>query len=452
VASAILLQVIVELVVRRRALSSLLVASVVGATVTLWAIPIAVLVLIPFAVNGGRVGGTVGRYLKRMPSIESIAANSGFAIVILIVWLSFQAGVVANEFSYRSAPVDRSLPAQPHPDVYLVLLDGYPRADVLASRFGIQTGEFLSDLQERGFHVSPGSRSSYSATWLTLASLFQMEYVHEMRELADLPLTGPSQYRALGRLINSAPVIEILRAVGYQIVSSPTAYSDVALTNADQVFDTVGMTTFEQLLLERTVLASAAQLLTPMWMAGMQAERVTTALDRLADVASRDASTPVFMFDHVLSPHPPFVLREDGSLRPLASCYPQRCHLWAPAPENLELSLDEYAEGLRGQVAALNTALLERLDVVIRERPDAIVILFSDHATRYDIAGDPEEANLNFFAARTPSRPALFGDAPTTVNIVSTLLNWQLDLELPQRDGRIWLSETTPLDLRELRP
>jgi hypothetical protein len=100
----------------------------------------------------------------------------------------------------------------------------------------------------------------------------------------------------------------------------------------------------------------------------------------------------------------------------------------------------------------LNTALLERLDVVIRERPDAIVILFSDHATRYDIAGDPEEANLNFFAARTPSRPALFGDAPTTVNIVSTLLNWQLDLELPQRDGRIWLSETTPLDLRELRP
>ena len=59
-----------------------------------------------------------------------------------------------------------------HPDVYLMLLDGYPRSDKLQSVFGVDDSEFLDALRKSGFDVATDSRSNYLHTQLTLESMF----------------------------------------------------------------------------------------------------------------------------------------------------------------------------------------------------------------------------------------------------------------------------------------
>ena len=41
-----------------------------------------------------------------------------------------------------------------HPDVYYVILDGYARADALATHYGYDNEPFLDALRERGFVVA----------------------------------------------------------------------------------------------------------------------------------------------------------------------------------------------------------------------------------------------------------------------------------------------------------
>ena len=67
------------------------------------------------------------------------------------------------------------------PDIYLLMLEDYPRADSLQRLFGFDNSQFLGDLQGRGFDVATDSRASYTHTAFNLVSLFQMAY------LADLP-------------------------------------------------------------------------------------------------------------------------------------------------------------------------------------------------------------------------------------------------------------------------
>ena len=57
------------------------------------------------------------------------------------------------------------------PDVYVILLDGYARADVLANAFGYDDSPFLDGLRSDGFEVADASHSNYLVTNLSVSSL-----------------------------------------------------------------------------------------------------------------------------------------------------------------------------------------------------------------------------------------------------------------------------------------
>ena len=50
------------------------------------------------------------------------------------------------------------------PDIYYIILDGYPRADILKSTFELDNSEFISWLEREGFYVAACSQSNYSYT------------------------------------------------------------------------------------------------------------------------------------------------------------------------------------------------------------------------------------------------------------------------------------------------
>lgn len=385
---------------------------------------------------------TFDRDVGRRASAAAGAASLAF--LGLAVW---QAAVAGAFWDVPRATAGAGESQTGTQDLYVVMLDGYPRADVLSSRFGIDNSAFLSELQARGFDVAADSRSNYSITWMTLASVFQMDYPQLLPELAGIPIRGPEQYRVFGRLVNESPALAELRSSGYQIISSPSAFSELDLVSADLAYPAVGRTWFETELVAESPLSDLLAGIVRAWAIAERRLAVEVGLDRLSEVATRQDATSVFMFNHIFSPHPPFVDRADGSVRPLPPCYPGSCLLFESNPGRLGFSPGEYAAALEGQITYLNGQLLAALDEVIQARPDAAIILFSDHGTRYSLGADSAEATRNFFAARTPDFPALFGEKPSTVNLLPALLNAYIETDFPLHPFKAWVSYGYPLQL-----
>jgi hypothetical protein len=341
--------------------------------------------------------------------------------------------------------------ASPTPDVYVILLDGYPSLETTASEFGIDNEPFARALTGLGFDVYRGAASNYTQTWPTLSSMLWMEYVSEIPALANPPSGWEPQLRALTKAINEGPALGILRGLGYRIVTSPSALTDSALLSADEVLDDGHLTQFEERLLNITVLGVEDGALIRRQVADEMRARVESSFTHIRRVLDESERGPVVFIDHVLSPHPPFLHHADGSSRDLPDCFPRRCDLFDPKASVLGMSKADYAIALSEELAYLNARTLEGVREILTRDPDALVVVFSDHGTRYDGEDVPEYFE-SFLAAHTPGHPALFGEMPSPVNFWPALLNAYFETNLPVHDYRAWVSVDSPLDLREWQP
>ena len=73
-----------------------------------------------------------------------------------------------------------SMPQDQLPDIYFIILDSYPRQDVLQSIYGFDNSEFLDYLERSDFYVASDSRTNYIQTTLSLASSLNMDYLQQL--------------------------------------------------------------------------------------------------------------------------------------------------------------------------------------------------------------------------------------------------------------------------------
>lgn len=394
-----------------------------------------------------------GRAIVPAGASVQFARMGAFAGVASVVALAVAVTQAAAGGAYWDVPRPAASDVSPSagaPDIYLVLLDGYPRSDTLRTAFGYDNSAFESALADRGFAVADDARSNYSITWLTLSSVLQMNYAHLLPELADVPERGPEQYRRFGALVNDSPAVEELRDAGYRIVGNSSPFSEIDLVAADEALPFDGPTWFEAELIAESPISDLLAGPLRSWMGVEQRDALRTALARIPQVAAREGGRPTFMLSHLMSPHPPFVHNADGSARELPSCYPGSCALYESNPRRLGLTQEEHGAALAGQVEYLNARLIETIDAVIERSPDAVIVLFSDHGTRHDPVGDVEETTRTFLAARTPGYADLLGDRPHTVNLMAGLLNAYLGSDHPMRPYRAWVSHGYPMELEPL--
>ncbi len=66
------------------------------------------------------------------------------------------------------------------PDIYYILLDGYTNSKTLQSQFGYNNSAIENYLVQKGFHVVTDSRSNYNFTHMSIASLFNLDYLHHL--------------------------------------------------------------------------------------------------------------------------------------------------------------------------------------------------------------------------------------------------------------------------------
>lgn len=309
---------------------------------------------------------------------------------LVLAGVFFAAGL-ARALPLVSIPSTQAVVPAEGPPTYVVLLDGYARADTLQS-LGIDNTPFIEALEARGFDYYPEAHSLHSWTQKTLLAMLTDEQV------PDGSGSVAEKRRIRARLRVPAGFLAIDPGIGH-----------VTLTGGPHV-NPGGVTDFETNLLA----LSAAGMLAPDWTWDLIASSLRNHLEAsLAMIATTDARR---VFAHLISPHPPFILGPGTHSR---RCWPQ-CHAFHGTTEHLDMTIEEWARQMRLQIEGLNPMLLDTIDRILAEHPDAVIVLFSDHGGRYTTA-EPEEWHRSFLAARTPGYPNLFDVEPRPDTILRTL-------------------------------
>jgi Sulfatase len=296
------------------------------------------------------------------------------------------------------------------PDIYLFLLDGYPRSDKLLSEFGVDGSAFLDGLASAGFSVATHSRSNYLETHLTLVSMFNGRHVEDV-------LASPTDQVADRIAINRADALVPFERAGYQTIAVSSGFELVALRNVDRFIDTGQINDFERTLIENTV-EPLVRAIDPGLFAREAGERTISSLDRVESLVAEDGPAR-FVFVHIASPHSPLVLTGDGRVTPETGNY----NVFDDREQYLELGPDQYAAKLNTQVAHLDRRLLDITGEIAGSGRPSIVILFSDHGSGVRFTASDELDGHSDLELRSANVLAVRGigaidDRSTLVNLL----------------------------------
>ena len=263
------------------------------------------------------------------------------------------------------------------PDIYYVVLDGYARADVLDELYRHDNTDFIEYLSSKGFYVASESRSNYSWTFLSLASSLNMTYLDDLASQVGLE---SQNRRPAVNMIWYSEVTRFLKGLGYSTVAFETGFWFTELTHADAYLSARWRPDFFQRgLIGMTPLPFLARQFGVQDQHGAHRERILYTFDHLPGSSRLDR--PVFVFAHILAPHPPFVFGREGEEIGSES----RFTLWDGARIIGEgaLTREEYVARYTDQLLFINSKVSEAVEAILSEssRP-AIIILQADHGPR----------------------------------------------------------------------
>ena len=298
----------------------------------------------------------------------------------------------ATQAATQPAPAADSLP-----DIYYLILDGYSRQDMLASRFGLDNSPFIDALRQRGFFVGDRSHANYMHSHLSLAATLNMEYLDEyLDELGPVEESKDGWYDAAGffqPLIADCRVRRELEWRGYRTVGLGTAYNITRGFNERAGWLSMGINEFEMVLLQQTVLAPILEHLAPMDLTphDMQRERIKYIFGQLPVIARQKGSK--FVFVHIVCPHRPFVFRADGRPQPRNDQFEDL--RWWPEAIQTPGFLDWYRQYYPQQIQGLNRLVLEAIDQILAAsaRPP-ILIIQGDHGSSLGLRFDPAQCDV----------------------------------------------------------
>ena len=253
------------------------------------------------------------RVLHALATGASFAALATCMAVAPSLWYADPPTIDEDfERAVRNA-AGRSRAAAELPDILYVVPDRYPSAGTLRREFGIDNAAFYEALRARGFMVAEDALANYPKTFQSLASTLNSGYLDSFAR-AYGPDTGDR--RPVFDAIEDNVVQEHLRGLGYEFHNygnwwEPTRLNRWADVNdrghPGRVLD--GLSELERLLLRTT---PASDLLRRFGDGHHNPEcrRIQRKFRRLREVGN--GPVPVFVFAHMLVPHPPIVMDASG--------------------------------------------------------------------------------------------------------------------------------------------
>jgi hypothetical protein len=347
-------------------------------------------------------------------------------------------------------PVAANTPDE-RPDIYYIVLDGYGETQILRTLFGFDNRDFLEELEAAGFYVARRSLANYGQTHLSLASSLNLAYLDELAEQL-----GPqsTDRRPLADLIRDNRLMARLRAHGYAIHAFESGWAATQIRGADRYLTPgIGFTDFQNAVLNLTPIPLGLRWMGWMDLYDLHRRRVLFTLDKLAELPALPG--PKFVFAHIISPHPPFVLDAEGG--PLT---PDRPFRFQDGDHFIEsASRAEYVHGYAEQARFISRRIQSVVDSILADsaRPP-VIVLQGDHGPGSRLVQESIEQSsvpermriLNAYHLPGGGGGALYPEI-TPVNTFRVILNAYLGDSSPLLEDRSFYSTWPhPYDFRDV--
>ena len=315
------------------------------------------------------------------------------------------------------------------PNVYYIILDGYPRNDVLKKHLDFDNSEFIDFLKQREFYVAENSYSNYSLSSTSIPATMNMNYINFLTD--ELGEDSRSYDPLLGKdfgLYADNQVIKNFKSMGYKVAkigSVPMYLHEIPLADLslcyksihlmdNRLFDTVARTSMIGYFIER-------------WSEDLQRQIILCAFEELPKISSY-YEEPVFVWSHIMLPHFPLIFGANGE--PIT---PGESLLVMNNPhvfEGTDSSWNIKQQFLQ-QLQFANKKSMELVDKILENEKQSIIIIQSDHGSAFDVnLHDPTDddvhqrlSNINaiYFPDEKP-REILMNDQ-TNVNTFRIVFN-----------------------------
>lgn len=337
-----------------------------------------ILVWVMIFVFIGRRGAAKKLY-SATPYLNLVSATLVFFVILQIAnaYLKTQEGDSELKIEKPAREVILN-DSSDRPDIYYIILDGYPSNSYFLREFGYDNSAFTDELEKRGFFVAYESLSNYGQTLGSLTSSLNMRYLSEEDRLAS----GDPLAYARWLLANNKTAYD-LQELGYKYVYMLSGFaspSDIADINIDffprgpRYFETDGLQdnawfykqSFWPLVLETTMAYPLAD--------DLVAKRINETRpygwdepQRVLDVFNETEKIPLmeeatFSFVHVIKPHIPISFDRDGNI----------------VDEVSNVEYDFFA-----QLGFINHRALQMIDNILGQSSNPpIIILQGDHGSR----------------------------------------------------------------------
>jgi hypothetical protein len=180
--------------------------------------------------------------------------------------------------------------------VYHLILDGYARNDTLKGVFDFGNDRFYRNLEERGFLTNHSTVANYSYTYLSLFSMLNYSHIDH-----NLPDSG-----VLGQKVGDSLVAKnflrngytyVLYASGYETSSWSSIASKVVRCSEDN---------------ELVRLIKSRLFWSILYLKQEFADGILCQLNaRKLEEEVSGIQSPIFVLNHVVSPHPPYLFDEE---------------------------------------------------------------------------------------------------------------------------------------------
>ena len=378
--------------------------------------------------------------LKRGRSFSDLTRVLNVSAMLLLIMTLFRIGAfkvetrdaerfVVDEELFGGIEIPLVKQEEP-PNIYYIVLDAYPRADNLRELYGHGNGSFLEFLSSRGFFVADRATSNYSRTILSLSSSLNFAYLDPLvLRVGD----GTTNLKPLRRILEENRARRLLSRLGSRFVAIRSGFQNTDLKNAD-IYLTPGQRGEFEAALIRTTAASPLY----SWLlrvseraADVEREndrrRIQYIFDTLPETTEYDF--PVFVFAHIIAPHPPFVFDAEGG-----AVEQGRYFAYKSANDLIHregITREMYSRFFVDQLVYINGRIEALVDSLIaKSRVPPVIILRGDHGPgtfshhsrlEFTYLGD-RMAILYAIRLPGPRADALY-NSMTPVNTFPVLLN-----------------------------
>ncbi len=264
------------------------------------------------------------------------------------------------------------------PDVLLLVLDGYPRADVLDSVFGFDNSQFLDSLEAMGFEVADQAQANYSYTYAALSSMLAMDYVFDVGPIGD-----EERENMRHALAGDSPLMREFKENGYDIAYFVNAWQGSTCSPYVDTCVRDGLVEHALWNLGRTtIFANLYSIVRPNPFVSVSVSHLRS-FDTLF---TERGDAPLLTVFHAIVPHPPLLLTDQ--CRIVAS--PEQSGFDASTPATQANGRRLFVE----QTKCVNSLVVEGVARIVAANPDTIVMITGDHGTSSTLAFGDEEREV----------------------------------------------------------